>query len=71
MSETLTGVARKNAMSSIITHRVMMEIGNMIVKELFLADFPNHWTLKDALGEPDWEDWRDFLALNKQTKRTD
>ena len=54
------------ALDALVTLRVMMEIGLSVAETVLLEGCSDHWTIEDALGEPDWEDWRDFLRLNSK-----
>ena len=40
-------------------HGVMTVAINRML-DIFMEEYPKHWTLKDWCNEPDWKDWIDF-----------
>ena len=55
-----------DTLNEVLKMSTMIEMALSISKTILLEGCPAHWTLKDALGEPNWEDWRDFLRLNRK-----
>ena len=40
-------------------------IGNLVLEGI-MEDYPVHYTAEMVFSDVDWEDWRDFLKLNRR-----